>query len=169
MELLDVFDEKGNFTGVSKPRQEVHEEGLWHKIACVFIINSKGEVLMQKRSEFKMTNPNGWTCSASGHVDAGETSKQGAIREAKEEIGVDFSFNDLNVLDSNLNLTRFYYVKCNESEDFFTIQESELSCVKWFDLDEVIQLIEKNDERFILSDRIYGELLKLKKLIDSEG
>lgn len=65
---------KGNFTGVSKPRQEVHEKGLWHKIACIFIINSKGEVLMQKRSEFKMTNPNGWTCSASGHVDAGEST-----------------------------------------------------------------------------------------------
>lgn len=168
MELVDVVDINSNYTGEVVTREEAQKRKLGHWEVIIIIINDKRQVLLQKRSANKKYYPNKWAL-CSGLVISKESVDEAAIRELKEEIGVDFSFNDLNVLDSNLNLTRFYYVKCNESEDFFTIQESELSCVKWFDLDEVIQLIEKNDERFILSDRIYGELLKLKKLIDSEG
>jgi hypothetical protein len=39
-ELLDVLNEKGEFTGVSKPRGEIHELGLFHKAIHCWIINS---------------------------------------------------------------------------------------------------------------------------------
>ena len=141
MELLDVFDENGNFTGVSKPRQKVHEEGLWHKIACVFIINSKGEVLMQKRSEFKMTNPNGWTCSASGHVDAGENALTGALRELEEEIGLNCDLEDLKVLIEkeinisyfNSNIRNYYWLYSNKKEEAFILQKEEANSRKLLD------------------------------------
>ena len=168
MELLDVFDENGNFIGVSKPRQKVHEEGLWHKIACVFIINSKGEVLMQKRSEFKMTNPNGWTCSASGHVDAGENALTGALRELKEEIGVKAKEDDLKHIGTVFenyftcgfkvrHISEVYLMYKDIKVDDLVYQEEEVAGAKYFKIDEV--------EKCDFKDKHPGifELLKTKK------
>ena len=47
----------------------------------------------------------------------------------------------------------------------FVIQKSELFCVKWFDLDDVIEFLKNKDDRFVISDKIYDELVKLKKIL----
>ncbi len=87
-EFIDVLDEKGNETGISKTRKEVHAKGLWHKAAHVWIYNSKGEVLLQKRSMQKESWPGRWDVSAAGHLSAGETPEQAALKELFEELGV---------------------------------------------------------------------------------
>ena len=88
MELIDVLDEKRNNTGEILSREEVHKKGLWHKTAHIWVINSKGDILLQKRSPLKITSPNMWTTSASGHLSAGDSSIEGALRELKEEIRI---------------------------------------------------------------------------------
>ena len=50
MEILDVLDENGNYTGKTEERKIVHESGLWHIHVGVWIMNKKGELLFQKRS-----------------------------------------------------------------------------------------------------------------------
>lgn len=52
-EYFDVLNEKGTYTGEIELREKCHKEGLWHKAVVVFIINSKGQVLLQKRSASK--------------------------------------------------------------------------------------------------------------------
>ena len=84
MELLDILDEKGNKIGI-KERDEVHKDGDWHKVAFIFVVNDKGEIILQKRSKDKGSNPNKWTASASGHLAVGDTNIQGARRELEEE------------------------------------------------------------------------------------
>lgn len=85
-ECVDVLDENGNKTGIVKTRKEVHTTGEWHKVAFVFVVNSNGEIILQKRSAEKSTNPNKWTASASGHLTAGDSDIEGALRELEEEI-----------------------------------------------------------------------------------
>ena len=59
MALINVLDENGNPTGEVKTKREIHEQGLWHNAAHVWMYNSKGEILMQLRAGliFKMPGP----------------------------------------------------------------------------------------------------------------
>ena len=84
-ELVDVLDERGMYTGKTETRVNCSKEGLWHKAVCVFIINSKEQVLLQKRSANKKTWPNMWDVTAGGNVLAGEFGFEAIIRECKEE------------------------------------------------------------------------------------
>jgi len=59
-EYFDVLNENGEYTGQIESREKCHKEGLWHKAVTVFIINSKGQVLLQKRSSNKKNY--GQTC-----------------------------------------------------------------------------------------------------------
>ena len=53
-ELFDVLNEDGRYTGRTESRENCHKKGLWHKAVVVFVINSKGQVLLQKRSGKKL-------------------------------------------------------------------------------------------------------------------
>ena len=85
-ELFDVLDEKGQYIEKVETREKCHKEGLWHKAVVVFVINSKKQVLLQRRSPNKKLLPNMWDLTAGGHVLAGEFGFQSIIREAREEL-----------------------------------------------------------------------------------
>lgn len=91
MALIDVLDEDGNFTGDAKTKREIHKQRLWHKAAHVWIYNSKGEILLQLRAKDKDCFPGLWDISVAGHTDSGETPIESAVREVKEEIGLDIT------------------------------------------------------------------------------
>lgn len=100
MEYLDVLDKNGKKTGVKKLRSEIHRNGDWHQCVHVWIVNSKGELLLQKRANNKETNPGKWDISSACHVVAGEDLATAAVRETKEELGVDILREDLSHLIS---------------------------------------------------------------------
>lgn len=161
MELLDIVDEQGNFTGQVMEREKAHDLNLLHWEIAVFFVNDNKELLLQKRSPNKRFSPNKWGLCA-GHVDSGETPEKTALREIKEELGIKLSPGDLRILEerdvlkleSNSRLTRMYYVIYNKND--FTIQTEELSEVKWFNIDDVIDRIKNNDESITLkSNRLY--------------
>src|SRR3989344_1498741 len=89
MEYLDILDENGELTGQTVAYDVAHQKGILHKAVHVWLLNSKGELLIQKRSANKEAYPNQWEISASGHVSAGQTSLEAARRETKEELGLD--------------------------------------------------------------------------------
>lgn len=98
-ELFDILDENGNKTGIQKTKKEMHEQGLWHQAVHVWIFNSKGEILLQKRAKDKDYWPDLWDISAAGHISAGETVKQAVVREIKEEIGIKVSLSQLKKME----------------------------------------------------------------------
>ena len=155
MELIEIVDENGNYTGQVMDKEEAHDKNLLHNEVGIFIINDKKEILLEKRSANKRFNPNKWGLCA-GHVDAYETLEEAALREIKEEVGLDVSIEELipygekevTIKDSNSHITYFYYVKCNKKEDEFIIQEEELSKVKWFNIDEIIMMIKEGKTSF---------------------
>lgn len=56
------------------------------KAVYAFIIDDKGNVLLQKRSANKKLWPNLWDVTTGGHVDSREFGRQALIRETKEEL-----------------------------------------------------------------------------------
>ncbi len=154
-ELFDVLDSKGNYTGTINTREECHKKGLWHKAVVVFIINSKEQVLLQKRSASKKLWPNMWDVTAGGHVLAGEFGFQSIIREAKEELGVELNKNEMiflgSALSSNIkgdiinnHFNEFYIVNKDLDETKLKLQKEEVSEVKWIDKNEIIEKIKDN-------------------------
>ena len=88
MEYVDVLDEQGNKMGKTKLRSEVHDDGDWHGGADVWLLNSRGELLLQLRSKTKLACPNFWDISAAGHAIAGDDRMTTALKEVKEELGI---------------------------------------------------------------------------------
>lgn len=86
-EIFDVVDADDQVTGQST-RGEVHAKGLLHRAVHVFVVNRRGELLLQQRSRLKDAHPGVWDSSVAGHLDAGEGYEAAAVRELEEEMGI---------------------------------------------------------------------------------
>src|SRR3989338_6629550 len=84
---VDIVGEKDNVVGCEE-KDIAHQRGLWHRMSGIYLTNSEGKLLLQKRSATKDVFPNLWTQSVGGHVDAGESYETAALRELKEELGI---------------------------------------------------------------------------------
>jgi isopentenyldiphosphate isomerase len=87
MELWDILDEDGNLTGRTIERGQPLKEGEYHLVVHIWIRNSEGEYLIQKRSEKVKLWPGIWAATG-GAAIKGESSLDAALREAKEELGI---------------------------------------------------------------------------------
>lgn len=88
-ELYDVFDETGRKVGQAT-RREVHSDpGLIHRAVHIMVFRTSGRLVMQKRVKTKDVAPGKWDTSVGGHVDAGEDYETAALREMKEELGIE--------------------------------------------------------------------------------
>lgn len=86
-ELWDVYDAEGNLTGKTHLRALPLKPDEYHLCVHVWTQNSKGEFLLTKRSENK-SMPGLWE-STGGSVTAGEDSFSAAVREVREETGIE--------------------------------------------------------------------------------
>jgi 16S rRNA (adenine1518-N6/adenine1519-N6)-dimethyltransferase len=87
-EVFDVVDENDEVVE-QRTRGEVHRLGLRHRAVHVFVFNKRGELLLQQRSHLKDVSPMAWDSSAAGHLDSGEEYATAAVRELREELGIE--------------------------------------------------------------------------------
>jgi len=87
-ELWDLYSENRELLGRDHIRGEQLPIDGYHLVVHVWIRNSKGEYLISQRSANRSRYPLMWEC-VGGSVIKGEDSLQGAIREVKEEVGID--------------------------------------------------------------------------------
>ena len=85
-ELWDVYDENRNLTGRLHRRGDPMKNGDYHLVVHVWMMNSKGQFLLTKRSPYKGF-PNMWE-STGGSALAGDDSLTAALREVREETGL---------------------------------------------------------------------------------
>src|SRR5579871_5231372 len=90
-EYIDILDKEGNKTGESLDGKEIHKLGLPHRTVHIWLVNSRKQLLLQKRSKIKDAYPSCWDISAAGHISSGETSLEAAKKETREELGLDLS------------------------------------------------------------------------------
>lgn len=136
------MDEVGHKTGEALPKSVVHERELRHGSAFVWIYNHNGEVLLQLRSNDKKCFPGVWDVSVAGHISAGDTPLETAIREIEEEIGVVVRPGELTQVDFTFDVVpmqpnkthpehRWVYILHRELDPKdLTIQQEELNEVK---------------------------------------
>ena len=87
-EIFPIVDEEGRVTG-SATRGECHNGSkLLHPVVHLHVFNSKGELYLQKRPEWKDIQPGKWDTAVGGHIDYGETPEDALIREVREELGI---------------------------------------------------------------------------------
>ena len=171
-EKFDVLDEKGQYTGKIESRNNCHRKGLWHKAVVVFIINSKKQVLLQKRSPSKKLWPNMWDVTVGGHVDSGEFGRQALIREAKEELGIEINDDDIKYLvgstsiNNQGNIINKHYNECylitkNIDISEIIVQQEEVSEVRYFSKGEVLERITNNYDGLTEKTGVWNFLQKI--------
>ncbi len=153
-ELIDVVDEQDNVIGESM-KSESHANGLWHRASTVFVFNDKNELLLQKRA-LTQRLPNKLGASASGHLIKGDSYEQGALRELKEELGITakltfVSMFKLNVAHSENDIDKEHCAlySCIYNGPF-NIQKEELTCVKFYSIDAIKEMIVNQPDLFTL-------------------
>ena len=87
-EVFPIVDEEGRVVG-SATRGECHDGSrLLHPVVHLHVFNSRGEVYLQKRPDWKDIQPGKWDTAVGGHMDYGETPEEALRREVCEELGI---------------------------------------------------------------------------------
>ncbi|HSX43405.1 MAG TPA: NUDIX domain-containing protein [Candidatus Saccharimonadales bacterium] len=89
-ELLDTVNPDGSPTGERLDKAEIHARGLWHRDVHVWLTDGE-RTLEQQRAWNKKIMPGAWDVAVGGHVSAGESYLDAAMRETEEELGLRFA------------------------------------------------------------------------------
>ena len=138
LERFPIVDEDGKVIG-SATRGECHSGSkLLHPVVHLHVFNSKGDIYLQRRPEWKDIQPGKWDTAVGGHIDFGETPEEALSREVREELGItDFTpeFIDKYVFESKrerelvyVNRTLYDGAICPSTDEldggrFWTMQE----------------------------------------------
>lgn len=152
MEVWDLYDKKRNITG-ELCRGEKIPDNYYHLVVHVWIKNSKGQYLISQRSPERKVHPLMWECQG-GSVLKGETSLQGALREVKEEVGIDLKAENGKIVFSRVR-NQIEGRKFNDIVDVWLFEyDSEASLqkattkeveqIKWLYPDEIKQLYDNH-------------------------
>jgi isopentenyl-diphosphate delta-isomerase type 1 len=149
-EIFDVVNERDEVVGQA-PRREVHRTGLRHRAIHVFVFNARGDVFLQKRSTSKDSSPGLWDSSASGHLDCGEDYDACAVRELREEIGLepDGTPRRLFKIEACAQTgAEFVWLYECAGEGPFVLHPEEIERGDWFAPSTVTQWIAERPEEF---------------------
>ncbi|MCK4841169.1 MAG: NUDIX domain-containing protein [Methylococcales bacterium] len=146
-ELLSVVDEN-DLVIDTQARHIIHASGLRHRAVHILVFNQQGELFLQKRSMKKDLNKGLWDTSAAGHVDKGEEYTVSAIRETKEELGINIA-STLQLLFKlsptvQLGMEFIQVYQCVHNEPF-TLNTDEIDEGDWFSVDDISFRVKNND------------------------
>lgn len=147
MELWDLYTRDRQPTGETHIRGEKLPPERYHLVVHVWIKNSRGEWLISQRAANRPSFPLMWECTG-GSVIAGEDSLTGAIREAKEEVGVDLDPAQGKLLGSiirdHFQDIRDDWLFCYDGEiDLLSATTDEVADMRWMRVEEIRQLYDE--------------------------
>ena len=159
--MIDIVDESDEIIG-QKERDLVHKDGDWHRVAHVWVFNSKGEVLCHKRAKAKKLFPGLWDVIIGGHLDSGESYEKAAIRELKEEVDIETDIDNLVELGmwkgvanptepNNRECVKIFAFKYDGVIESLRPEEKEISELEFISFDKLKEIAndEKEREKFV--------------------
>ncbi len=146
-EIWELLDASGQKTGETLKRGDPIPKGRYHLVGAAWIQNSAGQFLVSQRHPNKNNYPYFWECTG-GSALSGENSLNGAIREVKEELGIQLSPQGAQMI---------YRTRRDDLQDFYeawlfhmdfpserlVLQETEVIDAKWIS-DEELREMHKN-------------------------
>ena len=164
-EIFDVVNQRDEVVG-RQTRNEVHRLGLMHRATHILVFNSRSQVFLQKRSMKKDRQPGLWDSSASGHVDSGEDYDACAVRELREELGLQLSATPGRLFkisaSPETDQEHVWVYRC-EAEGPFQLHPDEIERGDWFETAEVTRWMRERPDEFA------GALLVIWKKIMPDG
>jgi 8-oxo-dGTP pyrophosphatase MutT (NUDIX family) len=147
MELWDLYTENRVKTGETHVRGNPLPENKYHLVVNVWIKSSDGKYLISRRSRQKSRNPLKFE-TVGGAVLKGENSLKAAIRETKEEVGIDLDTKRTKLVNSdvrkNLNsILDVYLFEYDGIVDLKNATTDEVESVGWMTTDEIYDLSKK--------------------------
>jgi isopentenyl-diphosphate delta-isomerase len=170
-EKVILVDQEDNVIG-TMPKIEAHKKAVLHRAFSVFILNKKGELMLQKRALNKYHSPALWTNTCCSHQREGEGNLQAGKRRLKEEMGFTtpleelFSFIYKVPFDNGLTEHEFDHVMLGYYDGLPKINFEEVASWKWTSLENVKKHMKKNPERYtawfkIIYERFYNYIKSL--------
>ncbi len=168
MEKWDVLDAQGRPTGrrVNRGRRAILRAGEYHSVVHIWITDSRGRLLIQRRSEKKNLMPGEWAATG-GATIAGETPFASARRELYEELSIrsdDKSLKKIATIRRRNSILTIWHIKVDLDEKKLRLQRNEVAQVRWVTREEFEKMIAEGKyhnygrEYFqVVLSAIYGE------------
>ena len=164
-----MLDENGVATGKTKDRSEIHKDGSWHRTVHVWIVNSKDEVLIQKRSLEIDLFKDLWDISLVGHIQSREKNIEAAKRELTEELGIKVRNDELELIGTvksqledeesyDNQFCDIYLVRKNVDLREIKKQRKEVAEIAFMPLGELMKFIYENSEQFVPRTEEYEKM-----------
>ena len=147
-EYFDIFDENNQPLGITKTRSIVHRDLTdWHRATDIWIVDTHGNILCQKRSQFKDVHPGQWSSHFGGHLKAGETYEENAIHELREELGISVTGEDLVFInqrksEQHKHFTNVYLLWWTWDTSELVFCDGEVEEIAWLTMDQIRQQME---------------------------
>ena len=141
-EMVVLVDENDREIGTEE-KMEAHEEGRLHRAFSIFIFNSKGEMLLQRRAFGKYHSGGLWTNACCSHPKPNESVERAAHRRLREELGFDcklterFCFIYKARLDHGLIEHEFDHVLTGNHDGEIVPNGDEVSEILWITIDDL--------------------------------
>jgi isopentenyl-diphosphate delta-isomerase len=153
MEHVILVDGEDNELGIME-KMEAHRKGILHRAFSVLLFNSKGEVLLQKRSSTKYHSADLWTNTCCSHPKPTESIEVAVQRRLKEEMGIHiqpgyaYKFQYRTIFDNGLIEHELDYVYIGLFDGKPVINMHEVANWKYASMAEIKEDIKKNPEAY---------------------
>ena len=145
MEEFDLYNIDRILLGRTICRGEAVPEDTYRAVVHVCIFGTDGRMLIQQRQTFKKSWAGLWDISVGGHVSAGETVREGAEREVREELGLDIPLADVRpalTINFDDGFDDIFTVIRDTDIAEITLQDDEVKSVMWADCDTIVEMID---------------------------
>lgn len=147
-ELWDIYDLDRNRTGRTQRRGDPWPEGCYRLSVHVCVFDSRGRMLLQLRQPWKRGWPGKWDLTVGGSAQAGDDSRAAAVREAREELGLDLDLTGCRpamTLQFSQGFDDIWLVHQDVDLSTLRLQTAEVQAVRWTSREEALALVEAGE------------------------
>lgn len=129
------------------------------KVAMLWLINDKNEVLIARRAGHLDSDPGLWGPSVSGQIEKGESALEAIVREAQEELGLEPSVLSPTFgseishehHDGEVREFTIFHARIKDSLVDFFPESSEVEEIRWISIEDLRKLLATKSNEVLIS------------------
>ena len=146
-----IVDENDNQIGI-KDRKDVLEQDIY-RVSGLWVVNSKGEILLAQRAFNKSYDPGKWGPAVAGTVEEGETYDSNIIKEAEEELGLKDIKPDRGPKTRKVGkhnyFAQWYFLSLDMDIDEFKFRTEEVAALRWINKEKLLEEFTSHPEEYL--------------------